>query len=52
VCSSDLSLAANGTSAGSAALQADLASEESTVQHKIEWTEWYPAVSLSLLYRF
>jgi hypothetical protein len=47
-----VSLAANGSSAGSAALQADLASEEGTVQHKIEWTEWYPAISLSLLYRF
>jgi hypothetical protein len=47
-----VSLAANGTSAGTAALQSDLASEESTVQHHIAWTEWYPAVSLSLLYRF
>ncbi len=48
----DVTLRATGTLAGSAALQADLAREESNIESELDLLAYYPAVTLGVTYRF
>ena len=45
-------LAASGALAGNPTLQADLAQEARTIEHKLSFTTWYPAVTLAALFHF
>jgi hypothetical protein len=48
----DVTLRASGSLAGSAALQADLAVEESRIESELDFLAFYPAVTLGFTYRF
>ena len=47
-----VSLGATGAFANDPTLQADLAQQRAAIQSKINWTEWYPVLMLSALFRF
>lgn len=47
-----VSLGATGAFANNPMLQADLDQQRAAIQSKINWTEWYPVLMLSALFRF
>jgi hypothetical protein len=47
-----VSLGATGAFANNPMLQADLDEQRGAIQSKINWTEWYPVLMLSALFRF
>jgi hypothetical protein len=47
-----VSLAATGAFANNPVLQADLDQQRAAIRSKINWTEWYPVLMLSALFRF
>ncbi len=48
----EVTLRASGTLAGSAALQADLAREESNIKSELDFLGFYPALTIGVTYRF
>ena len=47
-----VSLGATGAFANNPMLQADLDQQHAAIQSKINWTAWYPVLTLSALFRF
>jgi len=47
-----VSLGATGPFANNPMLQADLDQQRAAIQSKINWTEWYPVLMMSALFRF
>jgi hypothetical protein len=47
-----VSLAASGAFAGNPQLQADLDQERAAIRSKIDWTAWYPALTIWALFHF